>query len=715
MKAQNLPLEKALDRFFTIPDYQRPYSWTDKEVKALVQDLYRGYRGGGPYFLGSIVLVRDSDAVGCPSQVIDGQQRLTTLFILLRVIMELAQEPQTDEMKALRTEMRRKLFDDGNAFQGIPPRFRLQNQDEDFLFLTECVLKLTNFLPVTCQLSVDQEGLEECASSQEAGDHGEIKKVNDSHYRLYRCAELLHEILENVKHRGELTPFCLYLLNKCFLVVMECCQEKQACEIFYTLNSRGMELSIVDRLKPLLFKRFEEVPGGGERERNETAKMWNIWQRRLGYQRFGKLFRTVALMHINKVYADAPLEKVPQSDSELLDFYDKKLFNSGTHYHANSATLYDVTSFFNSLWQMINSFELISGHAFYQLTNSQYDQQDRVKQRQLKQIDELMMLLNQHESHDWEPAVVRFFCKVTDLGQRLKFMQLVEKMTTILEFGNSDFEKHLIFNVFTKVKANIEGIKADELDDHGLITADMWRERIMAPFEEVNLHDLKLRFEYCLVQTSFFDNHLFMAKYILLCLEVDQNASLYDRMYDCNGLKLNFDQIEVDLVYPLHPDKAAVWNRQYLPPPQPDCTDNWKPAQRHFRGSLGNLALAVTPTGAAAHRLQELQNGDWCPQKKQYYEGTGATKFFSRTKELCQNDTFTYSECRNRAAAFFELLAARYDLDKDRMLRFWWREGAYRLPYQKVADRKPGNKKRKRGESQGAAAVRTATPTLVQD
>ena len=76
---------------FSIPGYQRPYSWTTEQAQELLDDLTGFMRDRSdpvaempPYFLGSIVLIKRTDSP--MAEVIDGQQRLTTLTLLLSAI-----------------------------------------------------------------------------------------------------------------------------------------------------------------------------------------------------------------------------------------------------------------------------------------------------------------------------------------------------------------------------------------------------------------------------------------------------------------------------------------------------------------------------------------------------------------------------------------------------------------------------------------------------
>lgn len=83
LDAGEYPLGKVFssDFEFAIPDYQRPYSWGTEQALQLLDDLSGAIDRDAdePYFLGSLVLVRDN---GRRAEVIDGQQRLTTLMLI---------------------------------------------------------------------------------------------------------------------------------------------------------------------------------------------------------------------------------------------------------------------------------------------------------------------------------------------------------------------------------------------------------------------------------------------------------------------------------------------------------------------------------------------------------------------------------------------------------------------------------------------------------
>lgn len=74
---------------FIIPEYQRPYAWTAEQVETLFEDIWEfassvgGLDNNGSYFLGSVVSFENEKS---EQEIIDGQQRITSLFLLLRAI-----------------------------------------------------------------------------------------------------------------------------------------------------------------------------------------------------------------------------------------------------------------------------------------------------------------------------------------------------------------------------------------------------------------------------------------------------------------------------------------------------------------------------------------------------------------------------------------------------------------------------------------------------
>jgi hypothetical protein len=112
---------------YVIPSYQRPYAWTVDEASELFDDLYDFFltEPEEGYFLGSIVLIKQE---GIPhAEVIDGQQRLTTLTILLATIASKMPGTQKDTLTTY-------IREPGNEFEGLEakPRLTLRERDKGF-------------------------------------------------------------------------------------------------------------------------------------------------------------------------------------------------------------------------------------------------------------------------------------------------------------------------------------------------------------------------------------------------------------------------------------------------------------------------------------------------------------------------------------------------------------------------------------------------------
>ena len=93
------PIYSIFDRdakfYYFIPEYQRAYTWSYSEWGNLFDDLYENNEG---YFIGSIICINQGDSIQPFMEVIDGQQRLTTISLLLAALhTQLSQYPSEDD------------------------------------------------------------------------------------------------------------------------------------------------------------------------------------------------------------------------------------------------------------------------------------------------------------------------------------------------------------------------------------------------------------------------------------------------------------------------------------------------------------------------------------------------------------------------------------------------------------------------------------------
>src|SRR5690348_6650008 len=115
-----------------VPPFQRSYAWEDEETEILIKDLLDAFYSNTIYFLGAIVVIRPRNRG--PSDVVDGQQRLTTLTIILAVLRDLA--ASTDEQALLHTMIGHETM--GMMFGG-GQRWRITLNTSDTPFFREHV------------------------------------------------------------------------------------------------------------------------------------------------------------------------------------------------------------------------------------------------------------------------------------------------------------------------------------------------------------------------------------------------------------------------------------------------------------------------------------------------------------------------------------------------------------------------------------------------
>jgi uncharacterized protein with ParB-like and HNH nuclease domain len=143
--AHEKPISRVFsdDYVFRIPSYQRPYAWTTVQAGELVDDLidFMKVRQGEvedmePYFIGSIVLIKSENMPN--ADVVDGQQRLTTLTLLLSAIRANVGSNNTAAITQL-------IYEKGSRILGTQDRFRLSLRERDQEFFQKYVQQETGF------------------------------------------------------------------------------------------------------------------------------------------------------------------------------------------------------------------------------------------------------------------------------------------------------------------------------------------------------------------------------------------------------------------------------------------------------------------------------------------------------------------------------------------------------------------------------------------
>lgn len=126
IESDKIFIGEVFSRFwFRIPDYQRAYVWGKDEISELIDDVNyaRVHNPEGQYFLGSMVLRKATRTTDCVSfeeyELLDGQQRLTTLMLMLACIRDRKVDAK------LKGACREMLYQEENKWKKIPGRNRI--------------------------------------------------------------------------------------------------------------------------------------------------------------------------------------------------------------------------------------------------------------------------------------------------------------------------------------------------------------------------------------------------------------------------------------------------------------------------------------------------------------------------------------------------------------------------------------------------------------
>lgn len=289
IKALIESLKKVLcddERFYQIPDYQRPYSWDKDNVSDLISDLVTSYINNieENYFCGSLVLVQGDKG---RLDIIDGQQRVTTFTILACVIRDLyydiLDEKQKDYIK----------LSIQDKYENTKRKLKFLTNDKYQLDFEETVLKKINFIS--------------------------NKNDYEKDFPKNRYLQNAHFIRDNIKENFvnfniDVNKFVIWLYEKVVLTTILCPNADSAIRIFNVLNDRGMPLSPIDILKSSLMQRILN-----EEDKNTFKVSWEAIITKLEFDDIA--FEDMLNSYLYYKLGDNPSVRI---DTELMDIFKKE-------------------------------------------------------------------------------------------------------------------------------------------------------------------------------------------------------------------------------------------------------------------------------------------------------------------------------------------------------------------------------------------------------
>lgn len=294
--------------YYSIPKYQREYTWGYREWEALYEDISENHPG---YFIGSIICIPQGDTINRYMEVIDGQQRLTTISLLLAAIYKCLKEYKNfigEDDEDVLPSLRKSLISpiSPNEMRIVP---QIQNHNLDDYNYVMYDLKLRKAL-----------------STKQA--YFRVRKVARCYsYFLYLIEKETSELSDEEK-----TQFLLDLLNKvkqAMLVKIEVETHSDAYVLFESLNNRGTPLTAIDLMKNLIMAKAD----GNVLTIDDC---FNRWQQLLAYlsddygtqERFFRQYYNAFKHRLNDPFrSDTDRKKDPlgvvATKSNLLNIFEK--------------------------------------------------------------------------------------------------------------------------------------------------------------------------------------------------------------------------------------------------------------------------------------------------------------------------------------------------------------------------------------------------------
>ena len=385
---------------FVIPEYQRPYAWTEEQVETLFEDLWEfttisgGVERESSYFLGSVVSYENENG---EQEIIDGQQRITSLFLLLRAIYtKLVATPESERTA------------EANNFIG---------KIEPTIWRTDKLTGTVDFKNILLTSRVvNNEGNEILRAILESGKTDENAK--DNYSRNYRYFQKLFD-----RHSTE-NPLMIYqfiyaVLNQAILLPITADTQDTALTIFSTLNDRGLPLSDADIFKAKIYNQLEVEAKKAFIERwkdldeqatDANESIQQLFYYNMFYYRALDQDTNTTTPGVRKYYAANKFERL----------YKKELLE----------TLFVILN----LWKVVNKGEEIEGEA--------WSKNNKIKQT--------LDILTSYPNEFWKyPVVIYYVCYRNEENFETRFARFLNKLLMEL------MTKYLMMPTINAVKPDI--------------------------------------------------------------------------------------------------------------------------------------------------------------------------------------------------------------------------------------------------------------------
>ncbi|MGL5615307.1 MAG: DUF262 domain-containing protein [Sarcina sp.] len=404
---------------FEIPDYQRAYSWTKENLKQLVDDIElsialnkgKELENSEPYFIGSIVLCSKEykdDGFG-RYDVIDGQQRLTSIIMLIATIRDMLSNE--DYKKVLGS----LIYQKANELVGIKENIRVKVRGKESDFFKDYVLT---------------EGGTNLVESLNEDELSEAKKNMITAIDVFK--ESFKDEEGNVLEE-KLNSFIKYLLQKVVLVVITTDTFDSAFRLFNVINSRGLPLTNSDLLKSENLRAIESEV------RKDFSDIWETDEVDLGKDGIEMLVGYMRAIILRT-----------KAEGTLYDEFSKNIFVNKEGYIGK-----EFINHMHSLKEIYSKY----------IIDGKLDLKDKEKVVYYNNLISIMKELLPYD--EWVAALIKFIEKFNDEEATFEFLKLLEKRIVIDWVNGNSFADRLdrVYKIIDTIEKapSIEEIKNSEV------------------------------------------------------------------------------------------------------------------------------------------------------------------------------------------------------------------------------------------------------------
>lgn len=349
------------DFFFRIPDYQRPFSWDEKNFNDLIDDLCAAQRDQ-QYFLGTLVLHKRE--AKNTYDVVDGQQRLTSLLILVACLRDLIVDAK------FKDQLQGKIVQEENKVDGIPEMPRITVKDRQIF--RELILNSGG--------TVTTKRPEDLVEPE----NRYLQAINTFKDRLTKYSQ------------PDLEKFTQFVNQRCVIIYLSTSTFDDAFKLFTIVNDRGKQLRRIDILKA---QNISPDAVAIEETRDKVSKEWETLENDLGEATLESILHLMRMIFV---------KEKPQED--LFNEFENRIFKKGLL--SKGEKFIDEVKAYGELYQKI----------FLDKDYIAAGSPDHLKYKAMIHIMD-----TEFDASEWR-ACLLFYAKKYNGDQFYRFLLLIEKI-----------------------------------------------------------------------------------------------------------------------------------------------------------------------------------------------------------------------------------------------------------------------------------------------